>query len=257
MSFLGIKYKNFGAKNLRKIFLGIIITLCIFLNSNKINCLKTEEFLLEADLNKELFSRMQYYTNIINDLKLSEKVSVGVKENNLYLYANQDFGASSHVFYLPKIVFLTSCDLYPFKEIFLKAINLFNSKSKIDLNKFSSSLLLTYEIMFLKFANKEKTKQHYSDLYKDEERMKEIENILAFEVNPEVTQYLNYMPKKNTRSLFFYNEEENQLAKDLNIDLITKIIFENTHKDIIEFVKQNFNEDVKVILINKKSKFYI
>lgn len=248
MSLLGINNnKTFGAKIFRSILLLIFIIFSINQNFISINCYKTEDFLLEPELNKELFSRMNYYNSLINDLKVTDNLSIEVKNNRLYLKANKDYAASDHVFFMPKLLFFTSCDLFPFKEMILEALNFLSKDSKVDLHKFSNNLMLAYNMMYFKFADKEKAKIFYYDLYKDQpEYVSQIETMLLFDVHPEAKLYLDNLPQKNNRSLFFFNEEEDQLAKDLGIDLITKVVFENTHKQIIGYIKKNYPEEVSV-----------
>lgn len=247
MSLLGINNKIFGAKIFRNTLFTLLITFLIATNLYKINSYKTEDFLLEPELNKELFSRMNYYNTMINDLKLIDKVSIEVKNNKMHLKANEDFAASDNIMILPKFLFFTSCDLFPFKEYLIDALNQLNKNSKVDLHKFSNNLFLAYNMMYYKYADKEKAKKYYLELNKDQgENAKEIENIFIFDVHPEKKLYLDNLPQKNTRSLFFFNEEEMQLAKDLGLDLITKVIFENTHKQIVEFLKKNLSEEASV-----------
>lgn len=247
MSLLGINNKAFGAKIFSKFFFTLLIIFLTASNISKVNSYKTEDFLLEPELNKELYSRMNYYNSLISDLKLIDKVSIEIKNNRIYLKANKDFAALDNVFLMPKFLFFTSCDLFPFKEYILDALNQLNKNSKVDLHKFSNNLILAYNLMYYKFADKEKAKKYYLDMYKDQgERAKEIETILPFEVHPEIKLYLDNLPQKNTRSLFFFNEEEMQLAKDLGIDLITKVVFENTHNQLIEFFKKNSPEELSV-----------
>jgi len=249
MSLLGINYKNFGAKISRKIFITIMIILTLSSNLN-INCYKTEDFLLESEINRELFSRMNYYNSLISDLKLVDHISLEVKNSKILLKVLNDRAATDNIFLLPKSLFLTSCDLFPFKETILEALSYLNKDSKVDLNKFSNNLMVVYIMMYYKFADKDKAKKYYTELYRDNlETLKEIESNLPFEVNPEIKLYLDNLPQKNTRSLFFFNEEEIQLAKDLGIELITKVIFENTHQQIINYIKKNTSEDLSVSLL--------
>jgi len=195
----------------------------------------------------------------MTDLKLSDKLILEVKNNKLYLKASQDHAASDNILLIPKFLFFTSCDLFPFKEFILEALNSLNKDSKVDLNKFSSNLMVAYNMMFYKFADKEKAKKYYNEVYKDQgEKAILIENLLEFEVNADVKQYLDNLPQKNTRSLFFFNDEEIQLAKDLGIELTTKVIFENTHRQIVEFIKKVYPENISVraALIFLIFKFY-
>jgi len=250
MSLLDLNNKIFGAKILRKTMFTLLSVFLIATNLGNIKSYKTEDFLLEPELNKELNRRMNYYNSIINDLKLMDSISIEVKSNKLYLKANQDFAAMDNIFVIPKFLFFTSCDMFPFKEYFLEALNHINKNSKIDLNKFSSNLILAYNMMYYKYADKEKAKKYYQELLKDKsDIVKEIDSLLTFDVHPEKKLYLDNIPSKNTRSLFFFNEEELQLAKVLGLEMITKVVFENTHKQIIQFLKKNLSEHTSVSYI--------
>lgn len=250
MSLNCIDKSNYVSKLFRNTLIKIIIILFISSNLNQISCYKTEDFLVEPELNRELLSRMNYYNSLINDLKLNENVSLEVKNNRIYLKALQDNAAFDNQIILPKFMFFTSCDIFPFKDIIINTLNNISKESKIDLNKFSSNLMVVYSMMYYKYADKEKAKKYYIELYKDDqEQASAIQSILPFEVHPEIKLYLENLPQKNNRSLFFFNDEEIQLAKDLGIELITKALFENTHKNIIEFMKKNLPEDLSVSII--------
>jgi len=249
MSLIEFINKCFGAKNFKNIFLIYIIMFTIIFDYNKIKSLKTEDFLHEVDLNKELYSRMNYYNSLISDLKLSNHLYIEIKDNQLSLKANRDFPGFSKFWYLPKYFTITSCDLFPFKEDLLQTFNKISTSSKLDIMKFSSNIIMTYYIMYLKFGEHDKIKQYYIDSLKDlQEKQEEILNILPFEIHHELKLYLNNLPTQNTRSVFFFNKEENELAKSLGIELMSKVIFENIHQKIIEDIKKNFPENGRVKL---------
>ena len=210
----------------------------------QVSSLKTEDFLIEQDMDSEISNRLDYYSDFLKRNRLQNKLSVSYYNNKINLIALEDIHSSSTAFNLHKSLILTSCDIFPYKEILIRSIIEYSLSIKIDISKFISPILITYRIMYLKFANKDAAKNYYKEKLLDE--YEKFEKLLSFEGNSELNSFLNQIPKKNKRSLFSFNKEDEKLAKDLKIETITKAILENIHRFVLNFLKHKFDQKIKV-----------
>jgi hypothetical protein len=225
----------------------------IFVLSLKVNGLKTEENLKEEEIDKETFDSINYYTNLIDQLKIRQIISLQVKNNRLRLRIEDYAPVNKNLFHLPKNLLMNSCKIFPFKEFLLKKINEIKIDFKADIDKIINNLILTYQIMYYRFGEKEKSKNYYLEGDSiDKEVNKVLGNVIPFEINTQLDSYIKNIPK-NKRSVFFLNEEENQLSKDLKLTLNYKFLVVETHRKIVEKFKKDSLSEASV----KKNFFYL
>lgn len=226
-------------------FLSFIVNISVLISLYiQVLTLKTEDFVIEQDMNSEISNSLDYYSDFLKKYRLENKLSVSYFNNRINLIANQEIHSSSSAFNLPKSLILTSCDIFPYKELLIRAIIDYGSSIHIDITKFISPILITYRIMYLKFGNKDAAKNYYKGKLLHE--YEKYEKLLSFEGNSELNLFLNQIPKKNKRSLFSFNKEEEKLAQDLKIETISKAIFENIHRYVLNHFKLKFDENIKV-----------
>lgn len=238
MANLSIYLILFANKTMRKSLMLLIFILGI------LSCLKTENFLNEPELTRELINRMSYYSTLINELHLGDTIQVQIKDNKVILTPLKEILPANPIFYLSKSLIFSSCDIFPFREIIMEVTNQLTLTSSVDLNKFISPIVLTYNLMYLNHANKEKAFEYYKDFFNikdDDERISELDSIMNFTPSQEIKAYLDNLPKKNSKSLFFFNKEELDLASELKIDITSKMIFEIFHQKFIEHINNNID----------------
>ena len=218
-------------KNLKFI---LIILLSISLSNKEILSLKTRDILDSQEFNTELINRLNYYRFFANKNKLD--VDIGIEDNNFTLEAKTDL-MNGYLLNIPSNMFLTSCDYFPLKEYLSNA--LFSIEKDFS-DDFTHSIILTFRIMYLKYANHKEIEENFLKTDTNDD------NTIEFYLNSDIKSYIESFPKNFERNIFSLIDEDIILATKININMQYREIFYKMYKGVVEGIKKLEDKKISV-----------
>jgi hypothetical protein len=197
-----------------------------------------------------------FYSDLITKYSLQSRFTLSKDSGELKLITNEKIEAQSPIFIVEPKFFFSSCDFFPFMDLFYLALEDYTNENHENFEDYIG-VILAYNLLYFKMGDKAKTIDYYN-------RRVDLSHIkkgsyVKFTVDEEVHKYLFNLPNNILKSSLKFTEEEQEFAEKLNIDSKYRKKIREIFKYVTTHVANKTNDDIKIILnsfMSKEDEFY-
>ena len=207
-------------------------------NYHRINFIILGLFILSSliqTLSRNDQIRLKYYERLLENNSL---INLVYDNQGLYLTLNSNLEPGNHFIELSHNFLIDGCVYYPFKEeinsVIMKIMNPDENSKKLK-----RIFLFAYQILYYKFANHEDTMMYYRDESES--------SVFRFNPTKENLEFINMIFKKIPSSVYTYDDEELELARNLDINLDTYEFLINSFNAVLSYTLNEATEEARVL----------
>ncbi len=204
-------------------------------------------------ISSELENMKIFYDELIIKNNMTDRVEIIKNEKELNLKAMQNFDESTPILGVDSKYIFSSCDFFPFVEVIIKALKEYvqqhsASKDSLDINQLNliASYTLVYNILYFKFGDIARAKHHYEKFIPIDQLPKN--SYVKFNRDSDVKRYLLNLPFYSIKSSLSFNEQENDIAKSLDINLMNQEKVSEVFNFVKDYVKEKLELEVQLAM---------
>jgi hypothetical protein len=220
----------------------------IILYSSCVSCSLTNMM-----ISSELDNMKIFYDELILKSNLTDRIEIIKNDKELNLKAMQNFDESTPIMGIDSKFIFSSCDFFPFVEVIIKALKEYvekNSASKDNLDSMQQSFIvsytLVYNILYFKLGDRIRAKNHYKKFIPIEELPKN--SYVKFDRDSDVRRYLMNLPFYSIKSSLNFNNQENEIARSLDINLGYQQKTSEIFNFVKDYVKETLEEEAQLAM---------